>query len=262
MNLQGKHVVVTGAASGIGLAIVRALAPQVQHLLAVDIDEQRLRAAVGDLRNVTPFAADLSQQAGTDATFEAAEAAMGHPIDLFVANAGIPYYEAYQYADWARVAHIFHINVVAPLYALGKMRERQGNTSRPYTVLMTASAMAKLPLPGYALYSATKAALDHFAEAYAFEAPAYETLTLLYPIATRTHFFDRANDMPVMPPTQAPEDVARAVVRGLESGARAIYPSRFFRITYLIDRYLPLLWLMQRFGALQFNGWRRRHPKP
>lgn len=111
MELQGKHAVVTGAASGIGLAIVRALAPQVQHILAVDADSEKLHAAVSSLRNVTPFVADLSQQAGTDAVFEAAAAAMGSRIDLFVANAGIPYYVEYNYADWTRIDHIFHINM-------------------------------------------------------------------------------------------------------------------------------------------------------
>jgi len=75
--------------------------------------------------------------------------------------------------------------------------------------------MSFLSVPGYALYASTKAALRGFATAYRHELGPGQRLHLVYPIATRTAFFAAAgDDTPVPWPSQAPEVVARAIVRG------------------------------------------------
>ncbi len=71
-----------------------------------------------------------------------------------------------------------------------KMKEL--NYSREHMVVLTASAMSKLSMPGYALYSSTKAALDSFTDAYRFEEAVGQKLLLVYPVSTATNFFDHA----------------------------------------------------------------------
>ncbi len=115
-------------------------------------------------------------------------------IDLFIANAGFAYYERLTRAHWQRMASLFHVNVVSPLYAAVRMAEING--TRPHRTVIVASAMGRLAIPGYAMYSGSKAALHRFAEAYRYELADPTSLTLVYPIGTRTRFFVAENDRP------------------------------------------------------------------
>ena len=139
------------------------------------------------------------------------------------------------------------VNVFAPLYALEKMRAL--NAGRPYKVVITASAMSFMGIPGYALYSASKAALLRFAEAHRFELDDPHSLAMVYPIATRTGFFGAAarRSAPQAWPRQSPEQVARAIIDGIRRDKTAIFPSTFFRIFRWLPWLHPLeLWIEAR----------------
>jgi short-subunit dehydrogenase len=261
-HLTAQRIVVTGAAGGIGRALVAALREAVPdaRIAAADRDAAALEHAWAEDRHIIPITADVSTPEGNDALFAAADAALGG-IDLFIANAGFAYYERYDKADWARLEAICRVNVLAPLYALARMRER-ARPGQPYTVVFTASAMAHVGVPGYAVYAGTKAALDRFAEAYRYERAPGERLMLVYPIGTRTGFFARAADRPApsdvpLMPTQSPEEVAAAVVRGLQRGAHAVYPSRTFRFLLAVRGIVPVLRLAQMSSARAFAAWQR-----
>lgn len=262
-RLQGARIVITGAASGIGRALLpRLIVAGASQIAAVDRDRTALEAAiasVGGAFPIAPVVVDLGSRAGCDAAFDAALRAMGG-IDVYIANAGFAYYEVFT-GDWERIDAIFRVNVYAPLYALGQMRRLHRDGS-PYTVAITASAMARLAYPGYAVYGATKAALDRFAEAYRYEMPRHETLTLIYPIGTRTGFFERAHaHTPSTWPTQTADYVAARIVAGLKRGARAIYPSLTFRIFRALQPPLPLLYPATWLAARAFARWRQQHDR-
>jgi uncharacterized protein len=266
MKLDGSRIVLTGAASGIGRSLLMALAAHDAQIVAADRDADGLAAALATLpaavrARVTSCVVDLGEAAGNDALFATAVEAMGG-IDLFIANAGFAYYEVFGAAEdvWARLDAIYRVNVFAPLYALAKMRASNGE--RAYAVVMTASAQAKIPVPGYAVYASTKAALDAFRSAYQHEAPRNETLMLVYPVSTRTNFFRTASAKaaPVFPPSQTPDEVARAIVRGILRDQRHIYPSRLFSLIWMLNRVLPFKWASQAVGAWQLRRWRDLTP--
>jgi NAD(P)-dependent dehydrogenase (short-subunit alcohol dehydrogenase family) len=260
MDLNGKTIVLTGAASGIGRALLNALCGFDMRIVAADLDEPALRAAIAALprqERVIPFASNLDNPETVDALFDAAEEAFG-PIDAFIANAGYAYYESFD-GRWDHIEAIYATNVFSPLYALGQMRDR--NPNRPFTVVITASSMSFLGLPGYALYAGTKAALDRFAESFRLEAPPHQRLMLVYPIATRTRFFKhKAGDAPTPWPSQTPEAVAVAIVRGLQRDQTTVQTSRLFAMTLAVHRVVPVLRLYQVAAARSFRNWLRRHP--
>lgn len=258
-RLLGARIVVTGAASGIGRALLpRLIAAGARQIAAVDRDADALTeaiAAAGGSIPVVPIVADLGSRIGCDSAFDEALDVMGG-IDIYVANAGFAYYEQFE-GDWERIDAIFRVNVYAPLVALGQMR-RLHHDGSPYTVAMTLSAMSKLAYPGYAVYGATKAALDRFAEAYRHEIPPHETLTLIYPIGTRTAFFERAHEgTPSTWPTQTADYVAARIAGGLMRGAHVIYPSLTFRIFRALQPPLPVLYPATWLAARAFARWRR-----
>jgi uncharacterized protein len=263
MKLDGLCLVITGAASGIGRALLEHLATYPVTILAVDNQAELLDTAVAQLRTpratVHRLVVDVSSAAGNDALFDHALETMGR-IDCFIANAGFAYYESLDRADWARMERMYAVNVVAPLYSAVKMRAL--NAGRVYRVVVTASAMGYIAYPGYALYAGSKAALIRFAEGYRFEVADPATLTLVYPISTRTGFFAQAGEqVPVAWPTQRAAQVVAAIVRGIERDQADIHPSWLFWFTLLLDRVLPIRRLIQWIALRDFRAWMgRRRP--
>jgi short-subunit dehydrogenase len=261
MKLEGKRIVLTGAASGIGAALLEALARYDARVLAADRDAARLQTTIAGLKSprahLLPFVGDVGTAAGVDTLFAHAVDALGG-LDVFIANAGFAYYEPFAGADWEHIEAIYRVNTFSPLYALAKLRALRGG--QPYHMVIMASAMARLPLAGYALYGSTKAALDSFAQAYRYEAQPNERLTVVYPIATRSNFFRAAGQsVPVPFPSQTPEQVAHAVISGIERDRRVVYPSRLFAAGEALARVLPLAGrIYQEQQARIFRGWLRR----
>ncbi|GAB4475526.1 MAG: SDR family oxidoreductase [Anaerolineae bacterium] len=265
MQIEGSRVVLTGAAWGIGRALLAALAAYPAQIAAVDVDDAGLEQAIAALPDararILPLVLDLTRPQAVDALFERACAWMGG-VDLFIANAGFAYYGPLGAPDWERIERLYALNVISPIYAVQKMAAL--NRGRPYKVVITASTMGLLALPGYALYAASKAALHRFAEAYRLELDDPRRLMLVYPIATRTRFFEAAAERsaPLPWPVQPPERVARAVLRGIRHDRLAVHPSPLARLVLLLDRVLPFVRrLEQRIEARRFARWLADDPR-
>jgi len=253
MKLEGTRVVITGANSGIGHAILTELAKlEGTRILAVDLQVDN----IPKLPTIKTWLADLSHPEGTDSTVQAAEAWLGG-IDLYFANAGYAHYEELGGPDWEKLRKIFHTNVLTAMYTFQKVREAAAG--RPFRVVLTASAMAYLPIPGYAVYGATKASLVSFAEAARFGLSDPCSLTLLNPIATRTAFFRQNGATAPTPfPSQRPEQVAKRVVRALRRDTRDIFPSYLFRLMLAVRPFLPRsLRLYQTWQQRNLSKWQR-----
>ena len=252
MDLAGSRVVVTGAASGIGRALLHELEPFAVGGLAVDRDAAGLRAALAELPGRARWqelVCDVGSDAGVETVLARVAALSG--VDVFFANAGFAYYERFGATEWEHAEAIFRVNVLSPLVTLARLEARAAG--RPFTFVITGSSMGRLGLPGYALYSATKAAIDQFAAALAHEGPRVGRLMVVYPIATRTGFFDTAGATDSIPwPAQEPEVVARAIIRGVRRDSRRVYPSRLFWALDTLAR--PILGLYRRREAQRFEA--------
>jgi uncharacterized protein len=261
MDINGKRIVLTGAASGIGKAVLERLATYDAQIIAVDLNAEKIEATVKPIANprakITTYAGDLGQQTSVDALFDHAVQTLGG-VDLFIANAGFAYYEKIGTPNWKHIEDIYRVNVFSPLYAVEKMRALNGD--KPYGVVITASAMGKLGLPGWAIYGSTKAALDRFAEAYRYELGADVLLTVVYPIATRSNFFNAAGQKTPVPfPSQTPEWVAGTIVRGIERNQCEIYPSILFHTAWILNRVLPMGKFIRWNEARVFSRWLRNN---
>ena len=250
MEINKKNIVITGAASGIGQAILKNLSDIFDcRITAVDLKTD----SIIESDTVFPFQCDLSKPENIDELFDFAISKMGS-IDIFIANAGFAYYEKIENPDWDHIQNIFKINTFSPIYAAEKMQATQGE--KPFNIVATASAMAFLPLAGYALYASSKSAMNAFATAYRHELKKNQKLQLVYPIATRTNFFKTAGDSPVPWPSQTADEVALKVIEGILKDKEAIIPSRIYHALRILDRFIPLVMRMAAFiEAYKFKKW-------
>lgn len=245
MNLTGKRVIITGAASGLGRALLDRLVPLAATIVAADDNAGALEETMLKLQTnrVSPFVGNLGDAGTNAALFDHALSVMGG-VDVYVASGAITYYERIGAADWARIEKIFRVNVFAPIYAAERMRDLHPNGG--YTMVFTASATAFFPTPGFALYGATNAALDRFAEAYRAELPPNTQFSVIYPITTRARSFKSNASM---------AQFAETVIKGIGEGKMKIYPSRWFNVMRSIYSVIPAFNLTAGAAKRQLRQW-------
>lgn len=255
MKLDGKNIVVTGAASGIGKAVVLELLKYDVKILAVDRENKEM---IPKDENVVPLICDVSTKKNVDYIFHEALNKLGS-IDIFIANAGFGYLEKLDGADWDCMDYIFKTNIYSPIYSFEKMMEI--NKGKKSQTIVVGSAVGKFPMPGYTLYSTTKYALNGFAKNYNYEKNDNNLLSMVYPVGTDTNFFYAAaghKSNPVLPkPFQSAEKVAKSIIKGIQYDLKWIYPSKMFYFTFnIINRVLPVVyWLYDKTLQKKFFVW-------
>lgn len=244
-------VILTGAASGIGASLLPLLISDGCQVVASDI------STLPENPEYRSFSCDVSDVQQIDQLFEFTIQQFGR-VDVFIANAGFAYYEKATSANWERIERIYKVNTITPIYVSHKMKAI--HQDKPFQVMITASAMSHWPLPGYAQYGSTKAALHSFAIAYRHELAPGQHLQMVYPIGTRTSFFDRADHSPKPLLTQSAEQVAKAMLKGLHSKKSAIHPSLLFRTAFILNRIFPIFRpIAVAIEKRSFNKWLESH---
>lgn len=165
MQIKGKIVVVTGAASGIGKALCERFAMEGASAVVVsDIDQPGIDATVSDLAsktNAVGIRCDVSKEDEINSLANKALEQFGH-IDLFCSNAGIftAGGESVSTKAWQQ---IWEINVMAHVFAARSVLPSMLERGEGY-LLNTSSAAGLLNQVGSAPYSTTKHAAIGFAE--------------------------------------------------------------------------------------------------
>lgn len=168
MTFEGRKILITGAASGIGLAAAANFAQAGASVGLVDRDRERLAAAVAQVgeRSVA-HVADVAREAEVDAAVGTIAAALGG-IDGVVNCAGVDFIKPFmemETADWNR---IMAVNVNGPFHickaALPHLRRAEAGT-----IVNIASAAGLRPLEQRTAYCASKAALVMFTKTLATE---------------------------------------------------------------------------------------------
>jgi NAD(P)-dependent dehydrogenase (short-subunit alcohol dehydrogenase family) len=165
--LHGKTVLITGAARGIGAETARLLHARGARLVLTDLDEQPLTVLADELgEDVLTVTADVCNLAAMQEAVAQGVARFGG-IDVVVANAGIASYGSVMAVDPAVFKRVLDINVLGVFHtvraALPSLIARDGY------VLVVSSLAAFGAMPGLAAYNASKAGVEHFANALRLE---------------------------------------------------------------------------------------------
>ena len=204
-SFNGKAVVITGAASGIGEALAQAFGAQGAKLLIADVDAERLAAVATSLqqRGYTCLAqvCDVSQAAAVDALAERALHELGG-TDVLINNAGVAVVAPVQSLSLRDARWLMDINFWGVVYGCRAFTAQL--QSRPGSVIVNLSSVfAMVSLPTQSIYNASKAAVRAFSDALREELrqdekniagqPAYGVRVLcVHPGGIRTRLVEQA----------------------------------------------------------------------
>jgi len=259
-SLAGRVAVVTGASSGIGEALARALAAEGARVALAARNAARLGELVAELveagGQALAIPTDVTDAAQVEALIGRVCGAWGR-IDVLVANAGT-YVQAptaqLTVAALERGMEINYFGAMRTALAALPIMRRQGSG---HLVLMCSQA-AFIPIPPDGPYVASKAALSGIAQVMRQElAPEGIAVTVVYPGRIETPLIAHLR-MPWISPKAAPDALARRVVRGIRAQKRQIiYP--FTGYLYLVRDIWPALgdWLIR---VLHLEGWTEPAP--
>jgi 3-dehydrosphinganine reductase len=252
-SYQGKTVYITGGSSGIGLAAAKQFAGAGADVVILSRHRQKLDAAlpliqsakVSDGQKFLAVQLDVGHHADVDAEMTATARSFGLP-DVLVNCAGGVWcnyieqtpYEAYE--QEMRTNFFGVRNMVTAL--LPFMKERGGN------IVNVASTLGFIGVFGYAAYAPSKFAIVGFSEVIRAELKRYGIrVSVLCPPDTDTPQLAEEN-LTKPPETRAisgnagllqPEQVAAAMIRGMEQNRFMIVPGFMNRVSWLAKRWLP-----------------------
>jgi 3-hydroxybutyrate dehydrogenase len=189
-ELSGKVALVTGAASGIGLAIARDFAEHGVRVTLADIDRERGQAAAFELAGARFAQADMTSSDDIARLVAETLAAEGK-IDILVNNAGIQYIAPIHEFPEAKWRLIIDMMLIAPFLltkaVLPNMYERK--TGR---IINIASIHGLIASPFKSAYVAAKHGLVGLTRTTALEAGAYNvTCNAICPSYVRTPLVEK-----------------------------------------------------------------------
>ncbi len=170
-RLDGRVAIVTGAARGIGAAIAKRLAADgarvvVNYSTSAKPAEETVAAIAGAGGQAVAVQGDVSDPAAVTGLFDAAERRFG-PVAILVNNAGVYETRPVEQADAAHFEKVFRANVLGTLLATAEFARRfRGGPGR---VVNISSGAARSALPGGAVYSASKAAVEGLTRGHAVD---------------------------------------------------------------------------------------------
>ncbi|MEA2478490.1 MAG: hypothetical protein QOJ07_412 [Thermoleophilaceae bacterium] len=221
MEIEGRRALVTGATGGIGKAIARALHAQGATVVVTGRREAILKELVAQLggERAEALPADLSDGA-------AARELVGRAgqVDILVANAALPASGRLDDYTAEQIDRAIDVNLRAPIALAHELAPAMAKRGEGHMVFISSMA-GKVSSGGASLYAATKFGLRGFATALHDELLDEGVgVTTVFPgfISDAGMFADSGVKLRAGVGTRSPDQVARAVVQGIESNRSEI----------------------------------------
>jgi short-subunit dehydrogenase len=245
-DYEGKFAVVTGASSGIGMELARVFAENGFNLL-IAAETEGIHDVAKDLEayghTVEALQLDLSTYEGVETLYQNI-IAKNMPVHSIAMNAGVGVGGEFLETDLQKEMNMIQLNIVSLVHLTKKILPDfvSRNDGR---ILFTSSIAAEMPGPYYAVYAASKAFVQSFAEAIRSELGETKVvITALQPGATDTNFFARADMLDTKagkdPKKDDPRDVALDGFHALMEGKDHVVAGSFKnKIQTTMARMMP-----------------------
>lgn len=192
VELNGKHVVVTGGSRGIGENMAREFARRGAKVTLVARNVDALNRVAAEI-NGKAVVADLTDDSVVDTLIENIERDHG-PIDVLVNNAGLETSTAFAVEDDREIRTVSRVNLEVPLMLTrhvlpGMLARKSGH------LVFVSSLAGTAGFPGMSVYGATKAGILNFVNGLSRELKATNiNITVLSPGPVNTDMWDAIED--------------------------------------------------------------------
>jgi short-subunit dehydrogenase len=220
VRLEDSRALLTGATGGIGNAIARELHARGAHVLLTGRRTElldRLKSDLGERVEVIP--ADLA-----DGTELARLAEQASPISVLIANAALPGTGRLDGFTPEQIDRVLDVNLRAPIQLVRELLPHMLERGSGHIVLIS-SLSGKIATPSTSVYCATKFGLRGFG--FALHEELHGTgvgVTTIFPgfIRDAGMFVESGAKLPPGMGTSTPEEVAEAVIEGIEKNKAEI----------------------------------------
>src|SRR5947208_7706095 len=251
MKLNDYSALITGASSGIGREFARQLANRARTLILVARRSERLADLRDELLNRNPnlnvhvCVVDLADKAQIEFLIDS----LAHDkidVDLLINNAGVGDSGPFAKSDTARNEQMLLVHVVV-LTSLTRCLLPLMIAKRRGGILNVSSSAGFLPIPGDAVYAATKAYVTSFSEALRAELRGTGvSVCALCPGPVQTEFQEVARRQGVQPRLGPKfvvvpvEQVVRDALAALESDQPLVIPGFAMKFVMFLSRLMPM----------------------
>ncbi len=167
-DLDNKRTVITGGASGIGLATAQRFSEEGARVVIFDWNKKQLEDVLSDNPSLSGGVhMDVSQQKEVEDAFQKTDEILGG-VDILIANAGISFQSPFLALDYAQWLKVLRVNLDGA-FLCAKEAIKRMMAQRQGVVLFTASTNGLEGHPLYADYNASKAGVILLAKTLALE---------------------------------------------------------------------------------------------
>lgn len=251
MNFSNAHILITGAASGIGLATARLLHTQGAQLTLWDQQADALQTQAASLKAHADVIDITDAQAVQEAIGQAVQRA---PLTAIIHCAGVLQTGLLEMLDLEKQRRLIDINLYGSLV--------MAETAYPClkasggSLILVASISGFYGSPEYAAYAATKAAIINLAQSLRLEwdrsGVHVGVLCPYYVDTPMVHNHREAKLLKLFGVRHTPEQIAQSIVQALDRRSFMILPSLTVRYVWFMSHYFH--WLMY---PVMRRSWRR-----
>jgi uncharacterized protein len=261
MKIDNCSALITGASAGIGREFARQLAGRAGLVVLVARRRERLEQLRNELTNGNPnlnvhvYDVDLADKAQVDALIDSL-ARDKIDIDLLINNAGLGDSGPFATSDPERIDQIIQVNMSALTLLTRKLLPPMIARKRG-AILNVSSSAGFLPIPGFAIYAASKAYVTSFSEAIFSELRGTGvSVCALCPGPVHTEFNDVAQ-RPGEARDRSPEfvyvpveQVVRDALAAVEADRPLVIPGFLMKVGMFLVRMTPMS-ILRRFSSKQ-----------
>ena len=232
MDLSGRVAVITGASSGIGLAVAQHLAREGSAVVLGARRAERLDEAVREIRGrggrAESVVADVASEGDVQRLVQHALATFGN-LDIMICNAGFGYYGTVEETPTPIMQRMMDVNFMGTFYGARAALPHFRAQGRGHLIIVS-SIVGQRGIPLMSGYSATKAAQVSFAEGLRTEFSGTGiSISVILPVSTETEFRsamqrDYGYSVAGVGPKQSVEHVASAIVDCVRKPRPEVYP--------------------------------------
>lgn len=232
-NLEGKNVLITGGASGIGKIMTRLMLERKAKVIIWDINQQNIDDTLSDFteyKDVFAFKLDISNIEQVQETAAKVTQEIG-VVDVLINNAGIIVGKFFNEHSIAEISRTMEINSIAPMYVAreflaGMISQNSGH------ICNIASSGGLISNPKMSVYAASKWALIGWSDSLRLEMKQLNkdvNITTIMPYYIHTGMFEGVKSkIPILDP----EAASLTIVKAIEKNTKMLtIPGYIYRVT-------------------------------